>query len=289
MVDFKGVNLDLAGIGKFLNSSDVNLSDNEKQTLNTIFEACDIYDDKTNSEGKDGKLNSSEWKAFMANVKEKLPKLLDSLRDYKFNEVANAITRAEIEKAAPADVTNVAQKIRPALVDLQSDNNKVQLKKPGRINKNSDIRSNYEWSEEAFNKVLSQMLDNPRYGSKFKNSVLRNQGKAFIEAGKKYNIDPRVLVSIAMVESERGISKKARELNNVGGLVINGKYHHFDTVAESIESIAKTVDTRYKEGYTTLEKIGNSGKYCEKSAASEWINHCSSYFKFFEKYYTADN
>ena len=133
------------------------------------------------------------------------------------------------------------------------------------------------------------MLNASRYKGKFKNSVLQGKAKAFIEAGKKFNIDPRILVAIAMCESQRGISEKARKLNNVGGLRSGGKYCKFDTVEESIDSIARTVNTRYQEGFTTPSKIAHSGKYCAKSAAPNWLSDVKSYLGFFDKYYNDDS
>ena len=92
-----------------------------------------------------------------------------------------------------------------------------------------------------------------------------------------------------LCESQRGISEKARKLNNIGGLKIGGKYHHFQTVEASIDSIAKTVNTRYQEGFTTASKIAHSGKYCAKHAAASWLSDVNSYIGFFDKYYKDEN
>lgn len=88
-----------------------------------------------------------------------------------------------------------------------------------------------------------------------------------------------------MCESQRGISEKALKLNNIGGLKIGGKYHHFATVEASIDTIAKTINTRYKEGFTTPTEIAHSGKYCAKYAATNWLSDINSYLNFFDKYY----
>ena len=50
-----------------------------------------------------------------------------------------------------------------------------------------------------------------------KTSVMRGLGKDFVEAGKKYNIDPRMLVSLAAQESGWGTSNIARTKGNLFG------------------------------------------------------------------------
>lgn len=190
------------------------------------------------------------------------------------------------EYVAERDATYVAPKPNDApIVPKKESQNKPPLK----FNSSSNIRTNYDWSEEEFAKVLDTMLNAPKYKGKFKNSVLQGKAKAFIEAGKKYNIDPRILVAIAMCESTRGTSEKARKLNNIGGLKINGKYHHFENIEASIDSIAKTIDSRCQEGYTTPQKVANSGRYCAKSAAKLWLSNINSYLGTFNKYYHDKN
>jgi hypothetical protein len=156
---------------------------------------------------------------------------------------------------------------------------------PDKIGANSEIVNKDEWSEEAFNKVLEEMLDAPKYNGKFRNSVLRGQAKAFIEAGEKYNIDPRLIVAVAMQESKRGISRVALKYNNVGGLMDGNDYIKFSTPAESIDSIGKTLQSRYNEGHTTPAKVAKSGGYCAKSASAEWLRNVISYLNTFNKHY----
>ena len=70
-------------------------------------------------------------------------------------------------------------------------------------------------------------------------------------------------------------------------------YTHLDVykrqVEASIDSIAKTVNTRYQEGFTTASKIAHSGKYCAKHAAASWLSDVNSYIGFFDKYYKDEN
>jgi hypothetical protein len=172
--------------------------------------------------------------------------------------------------------------------EIENTNVKLKSSSPNKIGSNSDISNKYEWSEEAFDKVLEEMLNAPRYKGKFKNSILRSQAKAFIETGKKYNIDPRLIAAVAMQESARGTSSVALKYNNVGGLMANGGYIKFSTPAESIDSIGKTLQSRYNEGYNTPVKIAQSGRYCAKKASAEWLQNVNSYLSMFDKNYTVE-
>lgn len=291
-MDFSNTEMNLAGINNYLKEKGVTLSEQDSKKLNTIFEECDIYNDAEKKDGKDGRLNFSEYLNFINKISSALPAIRDKVSEFfnsKNNEALKAMQMEKLEQKP--DALRVYNPEIELLNREEQANKAAETAKanpPQILGKNSDVRTSYEWSEEEFNKVLDQMLNAPRYRGKFSKSVLKEKAKAFITSGKKYNIDPRLLVAIAMCESERGTSAKAQKLNNIGGLRINGKYHHFESVEASIDSIAKTIDTRYKEGYTTTSKIGNSGKYCAKWAASEWINNVSSYFNFFNKYYKPD-
>ena len=269
--------------------------------------AKEIAAEVDNKNVKDGKLSEKEISVFLAECEkngidaskepwyskcsELLSKNWDNLKGLVKSQLA-----LQNNDVAVRDATYVAPAPEVALMK-QEETKRAEAKetevsslpKPLKLGARSNIRTNYEWSEEEFEKVLDQMLNAPRYKGKFKNSVLQGKAKAFIEAGKKFNIDPRILVAISMCESQRGISEKARKLNNIGGLKIGGKYHHFQTVEASIDSIAKTVNTRYQEGFTTASKIAHSGKYCAKHAAASWLSDVNSYIGFFDKYYKDEN
>lgn len=246
--------------------------------------AKDIAYNVDNKNVKDGKLSGKDISVFLAECKqggidiEKEP-WYQKFRD--FLTQSWSVLKPNEEYIAERDATYVA----PISNETPVTPEKTKKKLPLQFSSNSNIRTSYDWSEEEFSKILDRMLNNPRYKGKFKNSVLQGKAKAFIEAGKKYNIDPRILVAIAMCESSRGTSEKARKLNNIGGLKINGKYHHFENVEASIDSIAKTINTRYREGFTTPQKVANSGRYCAKSVATQWLSNLNSYLGIFNKYY----
>ncbi len=264
------------------NGFDINLITGKAQNIAQNIDTHNV---------KDGKLSGKEISVFLAECKQDG---IDIEKEPWYQKFRDFITQSWSAfkpegQVAERDATYVAPKPTPALIVSETTKKEPPKKLPLQFSSNSNIRTDYDWSEEEFSKILDRMLNNPKYKGKFKNSVLQGKAKAFIEAGKKYNIDPRILVAIAMCESSRGTSEKAKKLNNIGGLKINGKYHHFENVEASIDSIAKTINTRYKEGYTTPQKVANSGRYCAKHAANQWLSNLNSYLGIFNKYYKDTN
>ncbi len=263
--DFSQVKFDLASVTKHFESKGVELTSENKAQLNTIFEQCDVYDDTNNQEAPDGYLSGKEVANFMNFVAKSLP----SIKEH-FDNFVDGLKSDKTE-----GVSDVTDEILPD----------ISLNKPEKFTTQTDIRTNYDWSEEEFNEVINKMLDNPRYGGKFKNSVLHGKGKAFIEAGKKYNVDPRALLAIAMNESGRGISGLALNKNNVGGLGGPGNWKSFESVEDCIDYMGNLLSKRYDMGYTTLEKLGRSGKYCARNEAPKWVRDNNSYISTFDKHY----
>jgi len=250
-----------------------------------------------NSNVKDGKIADNEISIFLHECKENNIAVEQESWYSKcadiFNQHAEAL-RKKIssfipEKEQHVEVPDATYVAPPAEAIAQNiggtEEQAKKIKEPAKIAAGTNIRTDYDWSEEEFSEVMNQMLNAPKYKGKFSKSVLQGKAQAFIEAGKKYHIDPRVLVAIAMCESARGTSTKAIKYNNIGGLRNGNGYIHFDTVEESIDSIARTVNTRYTEGYTTPKEIAYSGRYCAKSAASGWLSQVNSYLSTFNKYY----
>ena len=245
--------------------------------------AKEIAAEVDNKNVKDGKLSEKEISVFLAECEkngieaskepwyskcsELLSKNWDNLKGMVKSQLAlqnNDVAVRDATYVAPAPEVALMKQEEAKRAEAK-ETEVSSLPKPLKLGARSNIRTNYEWSEEEFEKVLDQMLNAPRYKGKFKNSVLKGKAKAFIEAGKKFNIDPRILVAISMCESQRGISET------------------------SIDSIAKTVNTRYQEGFTTASKIAHSGKYCAKHAAASWLSDVNSYIGFFDKYYKDEN
>ena len=187
--------------------------------------------------------------------------------------------------ATRVDIPLYANAVKKATTEPVTVKNESAEKKPKPYSSNLEIRSNYEWSVEEFEKIIDNMLSHEKYGKKFDKSVFHGKAKAFIEAGREYMIDPRIILAVAMHESARGTSKMAIEKNNIGGLRQNGDYIKFDSIETSIKSVARTLESRYLEGYKTLNDVANSGRYCEKSVSTEWLNLVNTYIKKFNEEY----
>lgn len=275
--DFSQVKFNLASVTQHFESQGVELTSENKAQLNTIFEQCDVYDEANNQEGSDGYLSGNEVANFMTFVANALPAIKEHFDNF--------IDGFKIDKT---DKTDFVVSDTDAIFEEISEtiDKSPSVNKPKKFSTKSDLRTNYDWSEKEFNEVLEKMLNKPAYKGKFKNSVLHGKAKTFIEAGKKYNIDPRALLAIAMHESGRGISNIALKHNNVGGVGGPGHWKHFDSVDDCIYYMAEILDKRYNEdGYTTLSKLGYSGKYCGKNEASKWIKDNGTYIDTFDSYY----
>lgn len=121
---------------------------------------------------------------------------------------------------------------------------------------------------------------------KSKRNALKGKGKVFAEMGEKYGVNPVSILAIAMTESARGASSAALTKNNIGGLTGRKGRIKFDSVESCIESMAKLLQKHVKNGRTTIEALGRSGKYCAKSHSAQWIKHNNFYIKKIESHTT---
>ena len=106
------------------------------------------------------------------------------------------------------------------------------------------------------------------------NSELEPYAQDVIIAADKYGLDFRLIPAIGMQESN--LCKKApKESNNCWGFGIYGKkVTKFNTYAEAIDTVTKTLANDYKaKGFTTPEEIMQ--KYTPSSDGSwaESVNH----------------
>lgn len=130
-----------------------------------------------------------------------------------------------------------------------------------------------------FNELL---LDN----EKGKN-LLNNKGQDFIRIARKYNVDPVVLMSIALHESARGTSDVAKLRHNVGGVALNKKglkgvyrFKLYNRVEDCIDQMAETLSIHNnKSNIQTVKELAKAGKYCGKKEAKEWIKGVMFYVK----------
>ena len=90
----------------------------------------------------------------------------------------------------------------------------------------------------------------------------------FINAGKKYDIDPNLLSAIAIHETGNGSSKAAHEKNNIAGMMGRNGLRSYDSVEESIFDMARNLRQNYlNQGKTTVAEIG--AKYAPVGAAND--------------------
>nr|WP_246231665.1 glucosaminidase domain-containing protein [Sporosarcina jiandibaonis] len=90
----------------------------------------------------------------------------------------------------------------------------------------------------------------------------------FINAGKKYDINPNLLSAIAIHETGNGSSKAAHEKNNIAGMMGRNGLRSYDSVEESIFDMARNLRQNYLNlGKTTITEIG--AKYAPVGAAND--------------------
>ncbi|WP_066067179.1 glucosaminidase domain-containing protein [Neobacillus soli] len=116
---------------------------------------------------------------------------------------------------------------------------------------------------------------------------LSNLGEQFIEAGRKYNINPNLLASIAMHETGNGTSRAAHEKNNIAGMMGKNGLRRYDSIEESIFDMARNLSQNYlAKGLDTIAKIG--AKYAPVGADNDptglnnhWVKGVNNFFGSF--------
>lgn len=117
---------------------------------------------------------------------------------------------------------------------------------------------------------------------------LGQYSQAFYDAGRKYGVDPKLLMAIAMHETGKGTSAAFLRKNNAMGISPNGGGPRaFSSVEESIDYAARLLRKHYlDQGLTTIDAIG--GKYAPAGAGNDprglnkhWVNGVSKYYKSF--------
>lgn len=129
-------------------------------------------------------------------------------------------------------------------------------------------------------KELNVLLNDLLITKGNKTNPIKNKAAVFLNKAEKYNVNPVLLMAISMAESSRGTSVAARTKNNIGGIMGRKGLRKFPKVEDCIEAMAETVAKHHKESHlNTLEELGRSGKYCDKSVAEKWIKHVMFYVK----------
>lgn len=120
-------------------------------------------------------------------------------------------------------------------------------------NKNSNVtRDLFDGNVEDLNKLL-------------KNTPMKGQGKAFLDAQEKYGINAIFLMSVVKAESTYGTAPAKGTKYNVSGMKTrSGKYQQHKSYEESIEKLASNLSRLYihKSGkkLVTIEQIRS--QYC---------------------------
>lgn len=117
--------------------------------------------------------------------------------------------------------------------------------------------------------------------------VLKGQGDAFVQAGKKYGIDPALLAAIAIHETGNGSSNAAKNKNNVGGMMGKNGLMSFGSIQEGIDKMASNLKRNYiDQGLTSIAQIQR--KYAPVGAANDptnlnknWISGVTKYYNMF--------
>ncbi|MGE6368316.1 glucosaminidase domain-containing protein [Planococcus kocurii] len=106
----------------------------------------------------------------------------------------------------------------------------------------------------------------------------------FINAGKKYDLDPNLLSAIAIHETGNGSSRAVNDKNNVAGMMGKNGLRSYASVEDSIFDMARNLRQNYlNEGKDTIAKIG--AKYAPVGAANDptglnnhWTQGVSSHY-----------
>lgn len=111
--------------------------------------------------------------------------------------------------------------------------------------------------------------------------------QAFIDAGAKNGVDPKLLMAISLHETGGGTSSALRNKKNAMGISPNGGGpRSFETVEESIDYAARLLKQHYlNQGLTTIESIG--GKYAPTGAENDPGNLNQYWAKGVRKYYNS--
>ncbi|MFZ7944686.1 glucosaminidase domain-containing protein [Neobacillus sp. 19] len=116
------------------------------------------------------------------------------------------------------------------------------------------------------------------------NGALKNKGNIFVEAGKKYQINPALLAAISIHETGNGSSNAANYKHNVAGMMGKNGLKTYASVEESIFDMARNLRKNYlNEGKTTIAQIG--AKYAPIGADNDpnqlnnhWVTGVQHYF-----------
>lgn len=166
-----------------------------------------------------------------------------------------------MQGSEPNNATNLPLVRNPMQLELNSAYPPLARPKfdlvdvPTSINDKSDLQ---------FKPVQFMKLENTLEGK------LSGTAVHFINAGKKYDIDPSLLSAIAIHETGNGSSKAVNEKLNVAGMMGKSGLRSYQSLEDSIFDMARNLRQNYlNQGKDTIAKIG--AKYAPVGAANDPI------------------
>lgn len=266
--------LTLESINKYLETQGVNLSEQDKKQVASIFKESDNLDNKK------GELNTFEAMNFSNLIEKVLPNIREKIDNF-INELGLAFKpeRRPIAEEK-ADATRVANPQKDLLTNVSNEkvrkeNGAKFTRFSSKISTNSPItlKNPPHFDKEVFTQALNSLVKG--------NSKMKNMGNIFVNSSIndlfRKPLNPFIVVAIAMHESAGGVSKAALQKNNIGGIMGKNGLRKFAKVEQCIDSITSTVNKRVTEGYTSISKVGNSGRYCAKSVGPQWSAQVASF------------
>ena len=114
------------------------------------------------------------------------------------------------------------------------------------------------------------------------NSTLKGTGEIFVTKSLEKGIDPYVAVAISLYETgcKWECSYLVKECYNIGGLKGNpgcdgGSFKKYNTLEEGIDAYLNTIESYYKAGMDTPEKM----EYRYSGGSTTWANKVNNYIK----------
>jgi hypothetical protein len=106
---------------------------------------------------------------------------------------------------------------------------------------------------------------------------LKHLAPVFVDAGKKYGIDPKFLAAISMLETGKGTSKAFRYKNNAMGVSDRRGPISFSNPAESIYRMARTL-ANPKGPYRGANTINGIGRIYAPPGAGNDVHGTNGYW-----------
>ena len=126
--DYSNIKFSMADMERFFKDGNVQLNDQTKQKLNTIFEKCDIRgEDGKKLQDGDGILTGKERESFMKKVKHKMPEIYEKVVDFFVAvDVVEELNQAAAVKKSLQEVQETHEQNKR---DLQMMQNRKKIDK----------------------------------------------------------------------------------------------------------------------------------------------------------------